>query len=125
MGVVVVMCLCVHAHTMLVWGREANCNKMLSAPAVPAPAQSRAYSFSITGVYVCCELAVSYTIHHTSSDLHHHAGMSRVPIPKHLLEKAHTPSVYKVYASLNVSLGTAAEPNAATPSTAGNAQLDR
>jgi hypothetical protein len=36
--------------------------------------------------------------------------MSRVPIPKHLLEKASTPSFYRVFASLNVSLGTAIGP---------------
>lgn len=35
------------------------------------------------------------------------AGMSQVPIPIHLLEKARTPSCYKVLAFLNVSLGTA------------------
>jgi hypothetical protein len=34
-------------------------------------------------------------------------GMSQVPIPTHLLEKACTPSRYKVLAFLNVSLGTA------------------
>jgi hypothetical protein len=36
-----------------------------------------------------------------------------VPIPTHLLDKAHTPSLYKVAASVHVSLGAAVEPQAA------------
>jgi hypothetical protein len=40
-------------------------------------------------------------------------GMSRVPIPTHLLDKAHTPSLYKVAASVHISLGTAVEPQVA------------
>ena len=36
-----------------------------------------------------------------------------MPIPTHLLDKAHTPSLYKVAASVHVSLGAAVEPKAA------------
>ena len=56
-----------------------------------------------------CSLAVS--------QMSSNAGMSRVPIPKQLLEKAHAPSVYKVSASLNISLGSAIDSSTSSSAT--------